>query len=96
MEIVEIVSLALMGIAIQFVAAILGPGVLRFASILLVGISLAIAAYLAYMTVTAQFAGVGQDAMSLGINFAVLGALLWVGHLLMRKWFMAMARAARA
>ncbi len=96
MEYGEIISIALLGAVIQFVAAILGPKVLNFASILLILAAAGVAAYLVSVALNAQFAGIGADAQSLAINFGVLAGLFMAAHYGMRSLFQCMARCSAA
>lgn len=96
MEYGEILCVVLLGALIQFVAAILGPKMLNFASILLILAAAGAAAYLVHLALNAQFAGIGADAQALAINFGTIAALFVVGHYFMRWLFRCMARCSHA
>ena len=94
MEFGEILGIVLLGAVIQFVAAILGPKVLNFASILLVLAAAGAVAYLCFAAFNAQFAGIGADAQSMAVEFGTIAALLIATHCSMRWLFQCMARCS--
>lgn len=96
MEVLEIGSVIVLGILMQFVSAILGPRVLSIVSMLLIVIAAGVAAFLTYHAFNSQYAGIGQDAQELAIGFGIVAIVLWLSHALMRKLFLAMARASHA
>jgi hypothetical protein len=96
MELTDIATLIGLGIAIQFIAAILGPGVLRFASVLLFLAAGGVAAYLVHLGLNEQYAGIGADTFELATKFGGIALALAITHFVMRGWFRAMARASQA
>jgi hypothetical protein len=96
MELNEVACVVALGVLVQFVAAILGPRVLTAASLLMILGAAAVAGYLVYEAVGANFAGIGQDAQALATVFGGIAVGLIITHFIMRALFRGMARMSQA
>jgi hypothetical protein len=85
-----------LGLLLQFLAAILGPTPLKVTTALLVLAAIAGAAVVGYVGFQSGSAGILHDAIVNVVSFGLIAVALWLGNTFMKRWFMAMARAARA
>lgn len=83
-------------VALQFLAAIIGPGALKFVSVLAILAAAGLAAYAFYLSQTTAYPGEAQDGIEHAIQFGVMAIGLLLSHLVIRGLFKSMARASVA
>lgn len=83
-------------ITLQFIAAIIGPGALKFVSSLAILGSLGLAGFALYQHLTIPFPGESSDNLEYAIQFGSIAAILLVTHWIISCLFRAMARASAA
>lgn len=83
-------------VALQFLAAIIGPGALRFVSSLAVLAAAGLAAYTFYLSQVTESPGMAQDGVIHAAQFAAAAVGLLITYYIIRGLFKAMARASVA
>jgi hypothetical protein len=83
-------------VALQFIAAIIGPGALKFVSGLAILAAVGLAGFALYQHITIPYPGESSDSLEYAMQFGVIAVLLLVSHLIIRGMFRAMARASAA
>jgi hypothetical protein len=95
-ELEQFMVIAAAIVVLQFLAAIIGPGALKFVSVLAILAAAGLAGYAFYISQTTAFPGEAQDAFDHSVQFAGVAVALFVTHLIIRGMFRAMARASAA
>jgi hypothetical protein len=95
-DIDQFIVIAAAIVALQFVAAIIGPGTLKFVSTLAVLAAAGLAGYAFYLSQTTAYPGEQGDNLHHAIQFGGVAVALLVSHLIIRGLFRAMARASHA
>lgn len=81
-------------VAVQFIAAIIGPGALKFVSGLAILAALALAGFALYQHFNIPFPGESADNLEYALQFGIIAAVLLVSHWIISCLFRAMARAS--
>lgn len=83
-------------VALQFIAAIIGPGALKFVSVLAILGAGGMAAFAFYLAQTTPYPGEQTDNFEHALQFGIVAVVLLVTHLIIRAMFRSMARASAA
>jgi hypothetical protein len=81
-------------IVLQFIAAIIGPGALKFVSVLSILAAAGMAAYAFYLGQITPYPGEKTDSFEHALQFGIVAGVLLVTHLFIRGMFRCMARAS--
>jgi hypothetical protein len=95
-ELDQFIVIAAAIVALQFIAAIIGPGALKFVSVLAILGAVGMAAYAFYLGYINPYPGEQTDYFEHALQFGIVGGVLLVTHWIIRGLFRAMARASAA
>lgn len=83
-------------VLLQFIAAIIGPGALKFVSVLSILAAAGLAGYAFYLGQTTPYPGEQTDSFEHAMQFGIVAVVLLFTHLIISGLFKAMARASAA
>lgn len=83
-------------IGVQFLAAIIGPGVLKFITVLSALGAFGLAAYTFILSQNSAYPSDAQEGVYHAAEFAVLGLAVIIAYFILRTLFRALARASAA
>ncbi len=83
-------------VVLQFIAAIIGPGALKFVSYLSILAAVGLAGYAFYIGRTTPYPGEQTDSFEHALQFGIVAVVLLVTHIIISALFRAMARASTA
>ncbi|MDO9382199.1 MAG: hypothetical protein Q7T86_04980 [Hyphomicrobiaceae bacterium] len=81
-------------VVLQFIAAIIGPGALKFVSVLSILGAAGLAGYALYIGQTTPYPGEQTDSFEHALQFGIVAVVLLVTHLIISGLFRSMARAS--
>ena len=83
-------------VVLQVIAAIIGPGALKFVSVLSILGAAGLAGYAFYIGQTTPYPGEQTDSFEHALQFGIVAVVLLVAHVVISGLFRAMARASAA
>jgi hypothetical protein len=81
-------------VVLQFIAAIIGPGALKFVSVLSILGAVGLAGYAFYIGQTTPYPGEQTDSFEHALQFGIVAVVLLVAHVVISGLFRSMARAS--